>query len=55
MTNIGLIGYGHWGPNHARIFNGQRGCRVVAVADRDERRLEAAQRSIKAQGGRITL
>ena len=20
MIGIGLIGYGHWGPNHARIF-----------------------------------
>lgn len=40
---IGLIGYGHWGPNHARIFNGQPDSRVVAIADRDEGRLQAAQ------------
>jgi predicted dehydrogenase len=43
MIQIGLIGYGHWGPNHARIFHGRPDARVVAVADRDERRLEAAQ------------
>jgi predicted dehydrogenase len=43
MINIGLIGYGHWGPNHARIFNGRSDSRVVAVADRDEGRLQAAQ------------
>jgi predicted dehydrogenase len=42
MINVGLIGYGHWGPNHARIFNGQPDSRVVAVADRDEGRLQAA-------------
>src|SRR5947208_3660485 len=46
MIGIGLIGYGHWGPNHARIFHGQPASRVVAVADRDERRLEAAQNLI---------
>jgi predicted dehydrogenase len=34
---IGLIGYGHWGPDHARIFNGQPDSGVV-FADRDERR-----------------
>jgi predicted dehydrogenase len=43
MTRIGLIGYGHWGPNHARILHGQPDSRVVAVADTDERRLAAAQ------------
>jgi predicted dehydrogenase len=46
MINIGLIGYGHWGPDHARIFNGQVDSLVVAVADPDERRLAAAQDQI---------
>ncbi len=43
---IGLVGYGHWGPNHARIFNGHPDSRVVAVADRDEGRLRAAENVI---------
>lgn len=43
MLGIGLIGYGHWGPNHARIFNGQPDSKVVAVADTSERRRDAAQ------------
>ena len=46
MINIGLIRYGHWGPDHARIFNGQVDSLVVAVADPDERRLAAAQDQI---------
>jgi len=46
MINIGLIGYGHWGPDLARIFNGQVDSLVVAVADPDERRLAAAQDQI---------
>jgi predicted dehydrogenase len=43
---IGLIGYGHWGPNHARVFSGLAGCRVVAVSDSDDRRLDAAHRTM---------
>lgn len=43
MIGIGLIGYGHWGPNHARTFNAQADAQVVAVADASARRLEAAQ------------
>lgn len=39
---IGLIGFGHWGPNHARIFNQLPDCRVELIADRDSRRLEVA-------------
>src|SRR5262249_26965882 len=30
---IGIIGLGHWGPNHLRVFNQSRGARVVAAAD----------------------
>jgi predicted dehydrogenase len=38
---IGLIGYGHWGPNHARVFNQLPECRVHIIADRDDQRLAA--------------
>jgi predicted dehydrogenase len=41
---IGLVGYGHWGPNHARVFNQLQGCRVLVVADRDPQRLQVAGR-----------
>jgi predicted dehydrogenase len=41
---IGLVGYGHWGPNHARVFNQLEACRVLVVADREAQRLEAVGR-----------
>jgi len=31
--NVGIIGYGHWGPNHLRIFSELPGSRVAAAAD----------------------
>jgi predicted dehydrogenase len=30
---IGVVGLGHWGPNHVRIFNQCAGARVVVAAD----------------------
>jgi predicted dehydrogenase len=33
MINVGIIGYGYWGPNLVRNFNLANNCRVVAVAD----------------------
>jgi len=38
--NIGVIGCGHWGPNHVRVFSQFRDSRVVACADPDPKRLE---------------
>jgi predicted dehydrogenase len=39
---VGIIGYGYWGPNLARNFNETGGSRVVAVSDlRPERLAEA--------------
>jgi predicted dehydrogenase len=40
VTNIGVIGCGHWGPNHVRVFSQLRESRVVACADLDPKRLE---------------
>ena len=37
--NIGIVGYGYWGPNLVRNFNAIKGARVHSVADLDERRL----------------
>lgn len=33
MVNIGVIGYGYWGPNLVRNFFGTPGCSVKSVAD----------------------
>ena len=33
MINLGVIGYGYWGPNIVRNFSGHQDCKVVAVCD----------------------
>ena len=38
---IGVIGCGHWGPNHIRVFSSLKDCIVVAFADTSEKRLAA--------------
>ncbi len=35
ILNIGVIGYGYWGPNIVRNFNSTEGARVVAICDKD--------------------
>ena len=35
MINIGVIGYGYWGPNLARNFSETEGAVLGAVADLD--------------------
>jgi predicted dehydrogenase len=37
-VRVGVIGCGHWGPNHIRVFSQLPGSSVVACADLDERR-----------------
>ena len=49
MLNIGVIGYGYWGPNIARNFNNVDGARVTSICDKD---VKALQRARKAAGGR---
>ena len=44
MIGIGLVGFGYWGPNLARNFSVQPDCRLVAICDRDARRLGQASR-----------
>ena len=39
MINIGVIGYGYWGPNLVRNFSGAADAQVRAVADLNEQRL----------------
>jgi predicted dehydrogenase len=38
---VSVIGCGHWGPNHIRVFSQLRDSQVVACADADSRRLNA--------------
>lgn len=43
MIGIGIVGYGYWGPNLARNFQGNPESRVVAIADLNPERLEVAK------------
>lgn len=40
---IGIIGCGHWGPNHIRVFSERQRSQVVAVADSNPTRLATLQ------------
>ncbi len=44
MINIGVIGYGYWGPNLVRNFASRLDCRVSAVCDQRSSRLAECQR-----------
>jgi predicted dehydrogenase len=44
VINVGLIGYGYWGPNLARNFAETEGVRLAAVADGRADRRSAAER-----------
>jgi len=43
VIKFGIIGCGHWGPNHVRIFNQPPHSQVVICADKDEERRKAIQ------------
>lgn len=42
MINIGLIGYGYWGPNLARNFNSNPDMKLVSICDFSPDRLKKA-------------
>ncbi|GAB4549198.1 MAG: Gfo/Idh/MocA family oxidoreductase [Anaerolineae bacterium] len=44
MINVGVIGYGYWGPNLVRNFAESPGSQVVAVSDLDAERLALVRR-----------
>jgi predicted dehydrogenase len=48
MINIGVIGYGYWGPNLVRNFAEMPSAVVDAVADLDSRKLELVRRRYPA-------
>lgn len=42
--NIGIIGFGYWGPNLARNFNAHPDCTLKRLADKNPNRQSAAQK-----------
>ena len=45
MINIGIIGYGYWGPNIVRNFNGLEETKVVAVCDGNQAAMNRARKA----------
>ncbi len=45
MINIGIIGYGYWGPNIVRNFMSIEGAKVRSICDRNPGSLARAQRT----------
>jgi predicted dehydrogenase len=48
MVNIGIIGYGYWGPNLVRNFAELSGAKVAAVSDLDTVKLALVQKRFPA-------
>ena len=48
MINVGVIGYGYWGPNMVRNFSESKKTQVVAVSDLSSERLDLAHRRYPA-------
>ena len=48
MVNIGIVGYGYWGPNLVRNFAETPGATVAAVADLDPAKLAVVKRRYPA-------
>src|ERR1043165_6306365 len=45
MIQIGIIGYGYWGPQIARNFHAAEDCNVAVICDKDPAKLQRAQRA----------
>ena len=48
MVNIGVIGYGYWGPNLVRNFAESPGANLAAVSDLDPKKLELVKKRFPA-------
>ncbi|MGV3502895.1 MAG: Gfo/Idh/MocA family protein [Adhaeribacter sp.] len=51
MVNVGIIGYGYWGPNLVRNFYATKDCCVKAVADARPERLQQLAKVFPAIAG----
>lgn len=47
QVQVGIVGFGEWGPNHARTFSNLCDAMVVGIADPRPERLEAARQRFK--------
>jgi predicted dehydrogenase len=45
LINVGVIGCGHWGPNHIRIFSQLPNSTAAMCSDLDENRLHSIQKN----------
>ena len=45
MINIGVIGYGYWGPNIVRNFNAVEGTKVLSVYDKNREAIKRARKT----------
>jgi predicted dehydrogenase len=43
VIRVALIGYGYWGPNHARVFNELPNCKLVYICDKQNAKLQKAK------------
>jgi len=43
MINVGVIGYGYWGPTVARNFHSCQGVKLTSVSDISEKCLKVAE------------
>jgi len=53
MIRVGIIGYGYWGPQIARNFNGVEDCKVSVICDKSpaaQTRIQHAYPSARATG-----
>ena len=44
LLRVGVFGYGYWGPNIVRNFQGLDTCEVVALADKNPAALQKAKK-----------
>jgi predicted dehydrogenase len=45
MVNVGIIGFGYWGPNLARNFNMDPNAKLLKIADTNSERCKLAQKN----------
>ena len=48
--NIGLVGYGYWGPNLARNFNANSRCTLRCIAEQDSAQAGGRPRDVPGGG-----
>src|SRR6188508_1966254 len=44
LIRVGVVGFGYWGPNFVRVFQGLPGCELVGIVDKRGAALDGAKR-----------